>query len=152
MKQLSNARWALSFADLSLVLLGFFVILQAHAADRARVVDSVRSAFRPVAGAGPIIYTSEALFQPGEAVFRRDAGRALGGIGRRAAARGQRVAVTSAGVDRLARRFDGWELAAARTAAVARAIGAGGLPEDRIEMAVMPAGAGRGQRIEIVAR
>ncbi|HEX8447360.1 MAG TPA: flagellar motor protein MotB [Sphingomonas sp.] len=153
MKALTNSRWALSFADLCLVLLGFFIILQAHSADRGRVVDSVRGAFQ-AKGAAPASYASAALFQPGEAVFRGDAAAPLVAIGRRAAADGRRVTVTSTGADRLTRRYDGWELAAARTAAVARAVGSGGLPADRIDMAMVPVpGPGtRGQRIQILPR
>lgn len=153
MRQASHARWALSFTDLCLVLLAFFVILQAHAAERGRVVQSVRGAFgRTGAGPAPLTYASDALFEPGEAVFRHGAEPTLGRIGRRAAARGQRVAVTSTGVDRLARRFDGWELAAARTAAVARAIGSGGIADDRIDLSMIPVPQAKGQQIQIVTR
>lgn len=153
MRQAGSARWALSFTDLCLVLLAFFVILQAHAAERGRVVESVRGAFgRAGAGPAPLTYAPGTLFEPGEAVFRPGASEMLGKIGQRAMTRGQRVAVTSVGVEQLARRFDGWELAAARAAAVARAVGSGGIADDRIDLSMVPLAQARGQQIQIVAR
>jgi hypothetical protein len=56
-------------------------------------------------------------------------------------------------MDPATRRLDGWELAAARVAAIARAVKAGGLNESRIEV-VMPKMSGRatGQRISLLSR
>lgn len=135
-----NARWALSFADLCLLLLGFFVLMQARP-DRARLSASIKSAF---AGHAPatIEQPANAWFEPGEAVLKPDARTAL-----RAFARGADiVTVSSHGTEPKAARFDGWELAAARAAAVAREVQAAGIPEGRVNLAIDP-GTGGGQRI-----
>jgi len=71
---------------------------------------------------------------------------------RHAALGGGHVRIESIGTDRNTSRFDGWELAAARAAAVARAIQAGGLSEQRIMISIpeMNGIAGRdGQHIAI---
>jgi hypothetical protein len=57
-------------------------------------------------------------------------------LGRRASARGYRVQIESSAGAKGAARFDRWELAAARAAAVARAIREGGMVEDRIEIMI----------------
>jgi hypothetical protein len=86
------------------------------------------------------------LFERGEAVLKPEALARFMAIGRK----GGSVRITSEGMDRGTRRFDAWELAAARVAAVARAVQAGGLSEGRIEV-VMPqmSGPAMGQRISI---
>lgn len=135
-------RWVVSFADLCMLLLGFFVILHARADDPRAVADGMRRAFgSPGAGAGAARlfhaeYRADALFQPGEAVFRPGQAALLARVARAAGAGILRV--ESHGADPDARRFDAWELAAARTAAVARALRAAGVPESRIEIAVPP--------------
>ena len=146
-------RWALSFADLCLVLLAFFVMLQARGGDRAKIAQGIRAAFgndaRVSSGS---IYAARLLFEPGEAVLK-PAGRArFEALGRKTAATGQSIRIVGEGMDPAGRRFDGWELAAARTAAIARALRAGGMSEERIEV-VMPEMAGRaiGQRISVSA-
>lgn len=144
-------RWALSFADLCLVLLAFFVMLQARNGDRAKVAQSMRAAFGndAAANAGQA-YEARLLFEPGEAVLKpAERGRFIA-MGHRAAMDGKSVRIVGEGMDPAGRRFDGWELAAARTAAIARALRAGGLREERIEV-VMPemSGAATGQRISV---
>jgi len=72
--------------------------------------------------------------------------------GAEAARAGQRVVVASQGREGATARLDSWELAAARTAAVARALRSGGLTDDRIEITIPPIGADetmKGQRILI---
>lgn len=146
-------RWALSFADLCLVLLAFFVMLQARSGDRSKVAQSMRAAFGNDATASDVpAYEAGLLFEPGEAVLKsadRAHFEAMGGM---AAAIGQSIRIVGEGMDPAGRRFDGWELAAARTAAIARALRAGGLREERIEL-VMPEMTGRatGQRISVNA-
>jgi flagellar motor protein MotB len=144
-------RWALSFADLCLLLLGFFILLHAQRAEPERVAEGVRAAFN---GTTPTLiraqYRAAAIFLPGEAILRPAARRDLAKIGRDAARTGGAVRVESQGVDGGTRRFDSWELAAARAAAVARALREGGLPERRVTIA-MPGGAVEdgGQRIGV---
>ena len=83
----------------------------------------------------------------------------LAALGRKAAAAHGRATVRSTGADAATQRFDGWELAAARTAAVARALRSGGLDEKRIaiDLPAMDGGApgsgpGGGQRIGVLLR
>ncbi len=149
-------RWALSFADLCLVLLGFLLLLQAHRGDPAALGAGLRSAF----GAPPPQFLDEAaapLFESGEAVLLDDAKRRFVEIGREAAGRRSLVQVESIGTDADAHRFDAWELAAARTAAIARAIQSGGLEADHIDLSVDgtgPVADARGQhvRVTVVAK
>jgi hypothetical protein len=146
--------WTTSFLDLCLVLLGFFVMLHAVEGHRAELVAGLNTSFG--AGAAPRIeqhrLTPHHLFQPGEALFRPGAQVTLIAIGREAARTRAHVSVESIGIDAATNRFDGWELAAARTAAVARAIRSGGLSDRAIEIAI-PGSTGappaRGQQIMI---
>lgn len=144
-------RWALSFADLCLVLLGFLLLLQAHRGDPAALGAGLRAAF----GAPPPRLIEEAaapLFEPGEAVLLDPARQRFATLGREAADGGSLVHVDSIGTDADALRFDAWELSAARTAAIARAIQSGGLAAGRIDLAVAgtgPVAVGRGQRVRV---
>ena len=147
----SNQRWALSFADLCLVLLAFLLLLQAHRSDPAAVGAGIRAAFgAPV----PIIREEVAapLFQGGEAILQPGARARFAAIGRDASARGASVHIESLGSDAGARRFDSWELAAARAASLARAIQDGGLDVRHIDLAIdgtRPSVASHGQRLRI---
>lgn len=130
-------RWALSFADLSLVLLAFFVLLQAQRDDPLRLAGGVRAAFGN--HAEPVdaqMIAAAPLFEPGEAVLRPEARARFAAIGRAAAAQGRDVRVASIGAEPASARFDGWELAAARVASVARAVAAGGLDPARIDVSI----------------
>jgi flagellar motor protein MotB len=116
-------RWAISFADLTLLLLGFFVLLQASGNRSAAMIAGVGQQF----GAKPMRQAVELrageLFAPGEAMLT-PAGRARIAT----AAKGLRsIEVTSHGTDRAHHRFDDWDLAAARLGAVARALKADGV-------------------------
>lgn len=131
----SNGRWALSFADLCLVLLGFLLLLQAHKGDPAALGAGIRAAF---GSAAPRSFAEPAapLFEPGEAILSAAARARFQAIGRSAAMSGAVVDIESLGTDTGGRRFDAWELAAARAAAVARAVQEGGLAPGRIDLAV----------------
>ena len=147
-------RWALSFADLSLVLLAFFVLLQSQRNDPASLAAGVRKAFGNNSHAIELqrLLPATPLFEEGEAVLKPAARAELVAIGRQAVAQGGMVRVASLGVDAASARFDGWELAAARVAAVARAIASAGLDQRRVEIAIpttAQSGAGQGQRISI---
>ncbi|MET0222000.1 MAG: flagellar motor protein MotB [Tardiphaga sp.] len=137
-------RWALSFADLALLLLGFFVLLQAKP-DANHLSAGLRAAF----GARPdatIEAPAKNWFEHGEAVLTPQAIKILGDFSSGADETG--LIVSSRGTEPNAARFDGWELAAARTAAVARALGKKGVAQDRIALAIDPA-TGGGQVIRI---
>ena len=144
-------RWALSFADLCLVLLAFLLLLQAHKGNSAALGAGLRAAF----GAPPprlIEEPAAPLFEPGEAVLLDPARQRFAALGREAADRGALVHLDSIGTDSDARRFDAWELSAARTAAIARAMQSGGLAAGRIDLAIDgtgPSAAGQGQRVRV---
>lgn len=135
------SRWAVSFADLAMLLLGFFVMLYAGKADVRQVASSARAALdsEETAPAGRVFeWPGKALFASGEARLTGSARARLVVIGREAARRGENVRVESLGTDPAAHRFDGWELAAARAAAAARALREGGLEEEAVEIAMPP--------------
>ena len=137
MKVLRVPRWTVSFADLAVLLLSFFILL--HAGSAREVAAGARAAFSSQTAAAPLLEKSAAsLFEPGEARLKPDARALLLGIGTAAAAVDRALVVDSFGRDPAARRFDGWELAAARAAALARALNEGGVAEDRVRI-VLPA-------------
>lgn len=139
MKLETTNRWALSFADLIMLLLAFFVMLQAQTGDRAKMVAGIRGAF---GGSGhedmTDSFAAAAMFEPGQAILKSKQRDRFARIGADAGAGGERIIVSAIGRDAGSTRLDSWEMAAARTAAVARAIAAGGLPETRIEIAIAP--------------
>jgi flagellar motor protein MotB len=140
-------RWTISFADLALLLLCFFVMLQAG--DRQRVAQGARAAFASEAVAGPLLdEPASTLFEPGEARLTAAARIRIYDLAR--AAGGRALAVESRGRDQAGSRFDGWELAAARTAALARALKEAGLSEERIAIVVAEEGVEqRAQRLTV---
>jgi flagellar motor protein MotB len=126
-------RWSISFADLALLLLCFFVLLQAG--DRQQVAAGARAAFGDVPIRGPLLdETAARLFEPGEARLTVAARLRILDLARSAGA--SPLTVHSNGRDAAASRFDAWELAAARTAALARALKEAGVPEERITILV----------------
>ncbi len=134
-------RWAVSFADLILLLLGCFVLLHA--------MESARPKAAPTAEPAPPADRQElraaALFEPGEARLTSDGEAALAAAARRWARRDVRVVGSGAGEG--SGRLDRFELAAARTAAVARA-----LRDTPVSIELRDTPSPGGQTIEIVAR
>ena len=137
-------RWALSFADLCLLLLGFFVLLQAKP-DANHLAAGLRAAFGARADAA-LEEKADAWFEPGEAILNPQGHKILGNFARNAGDSG--LIVSSRGTEPKAARFDGWELAAARTASVARELGKSGIAQGKIAIAIDPA-TGGGQVIQI---
>lgn len=145
----SVPRWAVSFADLILLLLGCFVMLHAMEAQRPKA-DSA-SAVNPAPAPVGQLLAADSLFEPGEARLT-EAGRArlavLAGT-----LRGAGVTVSGRGVGETGLRLDRFELAAARTAAVARALREAGIAENGIAIRVDNAPSGRpGQTIAVARR
>ncbi len=126
-----RGRWALSFADLCLLLLSFFVLLQASAGHRQEIVDGVARQF----GAPPVHsekIEADRLFQRGEAILTPAGAARLKALAHRYASGKDRIEIRSTGFDRSVNRFDNWDLAAARAGSVARALIAEGIPRQRL--------------------
>lgn len=119
-------RWAVSFADLGLLLLGCFVFL--HATTQERQVTPPADALVSQRGL-PV----DDWFEDGEA--RLSAGGRRATVRMAAAHRGENLLIISTGTPAASARLDAFELAAARTAAVARALQEGGAAEVAIRMA-----------------
>ncbi|PZU13268.1 MAG: flagellar motor protein [Sphingobium sp.] len=145
-------RWAISFADLLLLILGFFVMLQASGSRRDAMLAQVSRQFggRPMAQGEE--WRAADLFAPGEALLT-PAGRAtLSALAQRLRRETGAIDLRSSGVDAAHQRFDAWDLAAARLGAVARALRADGIAQDRLRIRGLDqadASSGKGQRIRI---
>ncbi|KKC25292.1 flagellar motor protein MotB [Sphingomonas sp. SRS2] len=159
MRREISQRWVLSFADLALLLLAFFVMMQAQVGDRIKLVAGMRDAFGGSGegdgdGSSSTIHGLVAAnaFEADEAILKSGEAARLKAIGAAAAKAKQRVIVASQGRDGHTARLDSWELSAARTTAVARAIRMGGVPDAMIEITIPPMRASepaRGQRISV---
>ena len=130
MTRLPLPRWAVSFADLVLLLLGCFVML--HALEASRPKAAAAAAVAAPAAAPVRRFAAAELFQSGEALLRPDARETLRAEGG---------------------RQDRFEHPAARAAAIGRALREGGLAERDIAIVMAEAGApGAGQTIAIARR
>lgn len=149
MNRLPLPRWAVSFADLLLLLLGCFVLLHAMQAQRSTAAAPVAASAAPTA---PVrSFNAAEVFQSGEALLTPEAREALRAEGARLA--GHAVRIQSNGTGEEGGRLDRFELAAARTAAIGRALREGGLGEGQIAIAMGEGDApGAGQTIAISQR
>lgn len=139
-------RWAVSFADLLLLLLAFFVLLQASGSRRDAMLSQVSQQFggRPMQQG--VDLRAADLFLPGEALLS-DAGRArLSAVAKRFEHKSGGLEIRSDGSDRGRQRFDDWDLAAARLGAVARALRMDGIAQDRLRIRGLDQGDGRSAR------
>ncbi len=152
MNRLPLPRWAVSFADLVLLLLGCFVLLHAMESARPRAVAGAPAVASNRPAPAPVrAFNAADVFQPGEALLMPEAREALRAEGARLA--GQRIRIQSSGTGEQGGRLDRFELAAARAAAIARALRDGGLAEGDIAMIMTEAGVpGTGQTIAIARR
>jgi hypothetical protein len=141
-----GTRWAVSFADLCLLLLGFLIIAQAKP-DPAKLAAGIRSQ-AGLAARTETSFAAVRMFEPGEAVLTIAGRREIAAFAARAGK--TRIRLQSSGADRATTRLDGWELAAARTAAVARALVAEGIAEDRLLLSIDRAD-NHAQRLSLVA-
>lgn len=103
--------------------------------------------------AAPEIRAAE-LFQPGEALLSEAGKTRILGVSHPFMNSGGNIEIASIGQDAGTGRFDGWDLAAARLGAVARALVSAGIDERRIVLRGpdQAAGDGHGQRIRMVER
>lgn len=152
MNRLPLPRWAVSFADLVLLLLGCFVLLHAMEASRPKAGAAAPVAARAQPAQAPArAFSASEVFQSGEALLTPEAREALRAEGARLA--GQRVRILSSGTGEEGGRLDRFELAAARAAAIGRALHEGGLAEGDIAISMGEGGnPGAGQTIAIARR
>lgn len=144
-----SARWAVSFADLCLLMLGFLILAQAKP-DKAKLAAGMPDAPKEHAPETAARLVAARLFEPGEAVLTEDGRRQIGSFAARVPAGKGRIRLESLGADRATSRLDAWELAAARAASVARALVSDGIAEDRILLAI-DRSEGHPQRLSLVA-
>lgn len=143
-------RWAVSFADLLLLLLAFFVLLQASGSRRNAMLAQVAQQFGGRVMRPGIEIRAVELFVPGEALLS-DQGRArLSVIARQYAKEPGGVEIRSHGSDRAQQRFDDWDLAAARIGAVARALKLDGIAQDRLLIRGLDQADGKGGQGQII--
>jgi outer membrane protein OmpA-like peptidoglycan-associated protein len=120
------------------------VLLQAKP-DANHLSAGLRAAFGARAQAA-LQANANIWFEPGEAVLTPQGHKIIGDFAKRVG--NGALIVSSRGTEANAARFDGWELAAARTAAVARELGKMGIAADKVAVAIDPA-TGGGQTIQI---
>ncbi|WP_070156375.1 hypothetical protein [Sphingobium phenoxybenzoativorans] len=154
-----RARLAVSFADLCLLLLGFFVLLQASGDRSKAVLQGVGEQFGATYAAPKTDlaqWRAADLFEPGEAVLTAAGNARIFKAGQHFAKGEGKVELTSAGQDRIGqngaiRRFDAWDLAAARLGAVARTLKSAGVPDRKLIIRGLDqaAGEGKGQVIRL---
>ncbi len=130
----NRGRWALSFADLCLLLLGFFVLLQANQATREKALAGIGSYFGAIQAPQAVNLDARKLFLPGDALLTPQGREALFAAIRPLMKTGEIIQIQSIGVDRGERRFDAWDLAAARLGATARELVAAGIPQGRLRI------------------
>lgn len=131
MSGLRRGRWAVSFADLCLLLLGFFVLLQASTAQKHEVMNEIARQFGARAQDSTRL-TARELFQPGEAILTEGGKARIAAIARAQTQNGERLELHSVGLDPASASYDSWDLAAARLGALARALTNAGLPRNRL--------------------
>lgn len=150
MKTPAQPRWLLSFTDLALLLLAFFIVLHVRQNEADRIVQGIGGALGPQS-LHPRVhgFAADSLFEAGEAMLRPDAHILLDGAGKNWKP-GRKLIITSTGQSSASARFDTWDLSAARTAAIARHLSQSGIPADAIDVEMEPASPQKtGQQIMI---
>ncbi|MES2175992.1 MAG: flagellar motor protein MotB [Pseudomonadota bacterium] len=145
-------RWAVSFADLLLLLLAFFVLLQASGSRRDAMLSQVSQQFGGRAMRQGVALRAAELFVPGDALLSDDGRARLSKVAQRFAREPGGLEIRSDGSDQGRQRFDDWDLAAARLGAVARVLRMNGIAQDRLLIRGLDQGddkAGQGQLIHI---
>lgn len=130
-----RARWALSFADLCMLLLGFFALLQANQNIRDQALVGIGNYFGALESPQQNDLVAFELFEPGEALLSAHGRNVLLKAARPFAKSDQTIHIQSIGIDEGDRRFDAWDLAAARLGAVARTLVEAGIPASRLRIA-----------------
>lgn len=145
-----RSRWAISFADLLLLLLGFFVVLYASGSRRDALLNSVGRQFGGKPMNDVVELRAKELFVPGEAMLTPVGSARLYALARRFGGGGGGIEVASRGTDMARQRFDDWDLAAARLGAVARALKAHGIGSDRLLIRGLDQADGQGGKGQVI--
>ena len=149
-----RSRWAISFADLLLLLLGFFVLLQASGQMRDAMLAEVRQQFGGPATRSGVELRAHELFLPGEALLSDRGKERLGRVAAELRKGANVLEIRSEGTDPAHERYDEWDLAAARLGAVARELRTRGISRDRLSIRgldQLDGGTGKGQIIHIAS-
>ncbi|WP_187336740.1 hypothetical protein [Novosphingopyxis iocasae] len=145
---MTSKRSMVGFIDLSLILLGSVALIgELH--QRELVDHPLVSRREDMERGNSVTVAIGRLFEPGEARLSVQGDSWVRNMARTAG--GQRVSVRVAIDDRHGNaRLDGWEQAAARTAAIMYALERGGVPSDHIDPTVPPhAGGAEGITVTI---
>lgn len=143
-------RWAVSFADLLLLLLAFFVLLQASGSRRDALLAQVSQQFGGRAMRQGVELRAAELFAPGEALLTGAGQARLTAVARQFAGDKGGVELRSHGTDAARQRFDDWDLAAARLGAVARALKQQGIAGDRLSIRGLDQADGKDGRGQVI--
>lgn len=127
-------RWAVSFADLLLLLLGFFVLLQASGGKRDAMLANVAQQFGGRAMRQGQELRADDLFVNGEALLTPAGRRRIAQVAQTLRNDKRDTELDSSGFVPSSGRFDQWDLAAARLGAVARALRAEGIAQNRLKV------------------
>jgi flagellar motor protein MotB len=130
-RSMRRSRWAISFADLCLLLLGFFVLLQANAGRQREIVGQIAQQFGAPADQSEVLVAAR-LFEPGEAMLSAQGAKRLALVAKAHARTHDRIEIHSIGQDSVTTRYDSWDLAAARLGAVARTLTENGIARQRL--------------------
>ncbi|MFZ2995894.1 flagellar motor protein MotB [Sphingobium sp.] len=143
-------RWAISFADLLLLLLAFFVLLQASGSRRDAMLAQVAHQFGGRAMRQGVELHAADLFLPGEALLTTQGQVKLSVVARDLVHERGGVEIVSHGSDRARGRFDDWDLAAARLGAVARALRSDGIGQDKLLIRGLDQADGKGGHGQVI--
>lgn len=143
-------RWAISFADLLLLLLAFFVLLQASGSRRDAMLAQVAHQFGGRAMRPGVELRAVDLFLPGEALLSAQGEARLTAVARQFDDEAGGVEIVSHGSDPARRRFDDWDLAAARLGAVARALRTDEMMRDKLLIRGLDQADGRGGQGQVI--
>jgi outer membrane protein OmpA-like peptidoglycan-associated protein len=109
------------------------VLLQASNARKHEVVNEIARQFGASADHSEQL-RAKVLFQPNEAMLSPAGEQALRAIAAARLKSGEGIEIHSIGQDAAAMRYDGWDLAAARLGAVARALNHYGIAQSKISI------------------
>lgn len=127
-------RWVFAFADLSLLMIGYFVIMMNASPSLTDATIPLKSAENEGAS---ISLRSKDLFAEHEAMISDEGKSVIADFLVSNKVSNQRIKLSLNGWDPASERLDGWELAAARLAATGRVIREQGIEADSIHIGLI---------------